>query len=112
LGPDLASSFSPNHAATVESRPTPMTEASMERSEAISTIGAALISSGAIDDANTLTEDDDLIGDGLIDSLDAMMFLFELEKALGRKITTIDESYEDFTVRGLADAIIADATGG
>ena len=84
----------------------------MERSQAISTVGAALVSSGAIDDAGSITEDDDLIGDGIIDSLDAMMFLFELEKALGHKISTIDESYEDFTVRGLADAIIADAAGG
>ena len=84
----------------------------MERSEAISTIGAALVSSGAIDDADTLQEGVDLIGDGLIDSLDAMMFLFELEKGLGHKIATIDESYQDFTVRGLADAIIADAAGG
>ncbi len=84
----------------------------MERSQAISTIGAALVSSGAIDDAGSIAEDDDLIGDGIIDSLDAMMFLFELEKALGKKIGTIDESYEDFTVRGLADAIIADAAAG
>jgi len=44
--------------------------------------------------------------------LDAMMLLFELEKALGHKIATIDESYNDFTVRGLADAMIADAASG
>jgi acyl carrier protein len=81
----------------------------MDRSEAVSAIHQALVNSGSIEEATELTADLDLIGDGIIDSLDAMMFLFELEKVLGHKVPTIDEAYDDFTVGALADAVVSDA---
>jgi acyl carrier protein len=81
----------------------------MNRAEATTLIGQALQNLGALDDAGGLTDELDLIGEGVIDSLDAMMFLFELEKIVGHRITTIDETYTDFTVGGLATALVDDA---
>ena len=80
----------------------------MNQADAKSLIGQALQTLGVYDD--TLDDDTDLIGDGIIDSLDAMMFLFELEKIVGRRISTIDETYNDFTVSALATALIDDAS--
>ena len=49
----------------------------------------------------------DLKGDDILDSLDLMNFLFELETAVGGKISAIDESYDDFRVGQLIKLLIA-----
>lgn len=77
----------------------------MDRSGALDLIRRALDASGAATDGS-ITEDTDLIGEGIVDSLDAMVFLFELEKSAGSKLTAIDEDYEDFRVGALIDAVL------
>lgn len=57
--------------------------------------------------ATSVTEDTDLLTDGVLDSLDVMNFLFEIEQRLGRKLTAIDETYNDFRVRSLTKIICA-----
>lgn len=57
--------------------------------------------------ATSVTEDTDLLTEGVLDSLDVMNFLFELEQRLGRKLTAIDETYNDFRVRSLTKIICA-----
>jgi len=80
----------------------------MNRIEAISLVIQALESLGA-HDGGELDENIDLIGDGIVDSLDSMMLIFELEKIVGRRISTIDKDFSDFTVSGLATALTNDA---
>lgn len=52
-----------------------------------------------------ITEQTDLVGEEILDSLDSMNFLFELEKRLGHKIEGIDEDYDDFRVSAVIDLI-------
>lgn len=49
----------------------------------------------------------DLVGDGILDSLDVMNFLFELEQSLGRRLEGIAEDHTDFRVSTLVALIRA-----
>jgi acyl carrier protein len=49
----------------------------------------------------------DLVGDGVLDSLDLMNFLFELEQALGRRLDGVAEDHTDFRVSTLVALIRA-----
>lgn len=49
--------------------------------------------------------DSHLTDDGIIDSLDSMNFLFELETVLGKKLTAIDEQFNDFRVKKLVEIV-------
>ena len=49
--------------------------------------------------------DTNLIDEGILDSLDAMSFLFELETIIDKKITEIDEEFEDFNVRKFVEIL-------
>ncbi len=42
---------------------------------------------------------------GILDSLDVMGFLFQIENELGKKLTSIDESHEDYRVSTLIELI-------
>jgi len=53
--------------------------------------------------ANDLHIDTQLIDDGILDSLDAMAFLFEFETRLGSKLDAIDEDFDDFRVGRLVE---------
>jgi len=46
-----------------------------------------------------------LLGDGVLDSLDVMSFLFEIEQRLGKKLTAIDEGFNDFRVVRLIEIL-------
>jgi acyl carrier protein len=50
--------------------------------------------------------DTDLTGDGKLDSLQIMNFLFELEEALGVKIEEIYEEYDDYKVSSLVNILM------
>lgn len=76
----------------------------MTEAEAIEHIVAA-VTKVAPTKAKLVTPGSDLIGEGVLDSLDVMSFLFELEKRLGKKLTVIDESFTEFTVPKLAAII-------
>lgn len=52
-----------------------------------------------------ISEETDLIEEGLIDSLDSMTVLFEMEDISGKKLNINDE-YNDFKVASLVDLII------
>ncbi|WP_095590590.1 acyl carrier protein [Actibacterium ureilyticum] len=56
-----------------------------------------------------VTMETDLIADGIVDSLDSMNFLFELETALGKSITSIDETFDDFKVTTLVDLVVKES---
>ena len=78
----------------------------MTREEALAAITKALTATvGSVD--GDVTEDTNLVDDGLLDSLDSMTFLFELENDLGLKLEAIDETYEDFRVGSIVDIIVA-----
>ncbi len=78
----------------------------MTREDALAAITKALTTTvGDID--GTITEDTDLVEDGMLDSLDSMTFLFELENDLGMKLEAIDETYEDFRVGSIVDIVVA-----
>jgi acyl carrier protein len=78
----------------------------MTREDALAAITKALTTTvGDIDGA--ITEDTDLVEDGMLDSLDSMTFLFELENDLGMKLEAIDETYEDFRVVSIVDIVVA-----
>lgn len=51
----------------------------------------------------------DIAGEGMLDSLDVMAFLFELEQLHGRKIAAIDENFRDFRVSRLVEELVADS---
>jgi len=77
----------------------------MTREEALAAITKALTETvGNVD--GDITEATDLVGDGMLDSLDSMTFLFELENGLGTKLSAIDETYEDFRVGALVDIVV------
>ena len=78
----------------------------MTREDALAAITKALTTTvGDVD--GTITEDTDLVEDGMLDSLDSMTFLFELENDLGMKLEAIDETYEDFRVGSIVDIVVA-----
>jgi acyl carrier protein len=77
----------------------------MTREEALERIKKALDTTVG-DAAGDITEGTDLVGDGMLDSLDSMTFLFELEQDLGTKLEAIDETYEDFRVSALVDIVV------
>jgi acyl carrier protein len=77
----------------------------MTREEALAAITKALAATvGSVD--GDVTEDTNLVDDGLLDSLDSMTFLFELENDLGTKLDAIDETYEDFRVGSIVDIVV------
>ena len=52
-----------------------------------------------------VTTDTNLIEDGILDSLDAMSFIFEIEKKIGTKLSSITEQDIDLLVSSLIDEI-------
>ena len=70
----------------------------MNQKDALIAIKKALNSTQAEYTDESIKLDTNLIEDGILDSLDAMSFLFELETIIDRKITEIDEEFEDFTI--------------
>ena len=77
----------------------------MTREEALAAITKALIATvGSVD--GDVTEETNLVDDGLLDSLDSMTFLFELENDLNTKLDAIDETYEDFRVGSIVDIVV------
>ena len=78
----------------------------MTREEALAAITKALTATvGSVD--GDVTEETNLVDDGLLDSLDSMTFLFELENDLNTKLDAIDETYEDFRVGSIVDIVVA-----
>ena len=69
--------------------------------ESVSLIKKALISAEVDIEDYSLNEDTDLIEEGILDSLDAMTFLFHLEKEVNEKISEIDDEFDDFTIATL-----------
>lgn len=78
----------------------------MTREDALAAIRKALTATVG-DVEGEITEDTNLVEDGMLDSLDSMTFLFELENDLGRKLEAIDETYDDFRVGALVDIVVA-----
>jgi len=77
----------------------------MTREEALAAITKALTATvGSVD--GDVTEQTNLVDDGLLDSLDSMTFLFELENDLNTKLDAIDETYEDFRVGSIVDIVV------
>lgn len=77
----------------------------MTREEALAAITKALVATvGSVD--GDITEETNLVEDGLLDSLDSMTFLFELENDLDTKLEAIDETYEDFRVGSIVDIVV------
>ena len=70
----------------------------MNQQEALISIKKALNSTEAEYDEDELDLNTNLIEEGILDSLDAMSFLFELEAVIDKKINEIDEEFEDFTI--------------
>jgi len=77
----------------------------MTREEALAAITKALTATVGSVDAD-VTEETNLVDDGLLDSLDSMTFLFELENDLNTKLEAIDETYEDFRVGSIVDIVV------
>ena len=73
----------------------------MNATESVSLIKKALISAEVDIEDYSLNEDTDLIEEGISDSLDAMTFLFHLEKEVNEKISEIDDEFDDFTIATL-----------
>ncbi len=73
----------------------------MNATESVSLIKKALISAEVDIEDYSLNEDTDLIEEGILDSLDAMTFLFHLEKEVNEKISEIDDEFDDFTISTL-----------
>lgn len=78
----------------------------MTREDALAAIRKALTATVG-DVEGEITEDTNLVEDGMLDSLDSMTFLFELENDLGHKLEAIDETYDDFRVGALVDIVVA-----
>ena len=70
----------------------------MDQQQALISIKKALNSTQAEYSENELNLDTNLIDEGILDSLDAMSFLFELESVIDKKITEIDEEFDNFTI--------------
>ncbi len=78
----------------------------MTREDAIAAIRKALTATVG-DVEGEITEDTNLVEEGMLDSLDSMTFLFELENDLDTKLAAIDETYDDFRVGALVDIVVA-----
>ena len=77
----------------------------MKKDEAINSIKEALyLSEININDIKFEMETN-LLEDGILDSLDAMTFLFNLEKSVNSKITEIDEDFDDFSISSLVSIL-------
>jgi acyl carrier protein len=76
----------------------------MTHSEAFAQIRSA-IEEVVPNSGGKISMDTDLTGDGILDSLDTMNFLFRLEKKIDRKLDAVDEDYGDFRVKALVDLI-------
>ena len=73
----------------------------MNATESVALIKKALISAEVDIEDYSLNEDTDLIEEGILDSLDAMTFLFHLEKEVNEKISEIDDEFDDFRIATL-----------
>ncbi len=70
----------------------------MNSTESFDLIKKSLIAA-EVDISNlSLDEDTDLIKEGILDSLDAMTFLFHLEKEVNQKIKEIDDEFDNFQI--------------
>lgn len=80
-------------------------EINMEKNEAIDYIKKTLeLSEIELDDISIGMETD-LLEDGILDSLDAMTFLFNLEKNMNTKIVEIDDDFNDFKISSLVSIL-------
>jgi len=57
------------------------------------------------DAGNNITEDTNLLEDAVLDSLDAMTFVFKLEKKANIKLKSITEDSVDLSVKTLIDEL-------
>ena len=73
----------------------------MNPTESVALIKKALISAEVDLEDYSLNKDTDLIEEGILDSLDAMTFLFHLEKEVNEKISEIDDEFDDFKISTL-----------
>ena len=73
----------------------------MNAKDSVALIKKALFAAEVNIDDNPLNEDTDLIEEGILDSLDAMTFLFHLEKEVNEKISEIDDEFDDFKIATL-----------
>ena len=53
----------------------------------------------------TINYETNLIDDGILDSLDAMSFLFELETIIGKRIKEIDDEFTDFKINSFLEIL-------
>lgn len=76
----------------------------MNRAEALSMVKQALdnVSPGL---SESVTEETHLTNEDIVDSLDAMNFLFELETLNGQKIAAVDDAFENFQVSNIMDIL-------
>ena len=77
----------------------------MNAKESFNLIKKALFAAEVNIDDNSLDEDTDLIEEGILDSLDAMTFLFHLEKEVNQKISEIDDEFDDFKISTLVQIL-------
>ncbi len=73
----------------------------MNSTKSLELIKKSLIAAEVDINEVSLNEATDLIEEGILDSLDAMTFLFHLEKEVKQKIKEIDDEFDDFTVSTL-----------
>ena len=77
----------------------------MDSNEALNLIKKALNATNADFSEESINLDTDLIFEGILDSLDAMSFLFELEEIIDKKIVEIDEDFDDFKVKNFINIL-------
>ena len=77
----------------------------MDSNEALNLIKKALHATNADFSEESINLDTDLIFEGILDSLDAMSFLFELEGIIDKKIVEIDEDFDDFKVKNFINIL-------
>ena len=77
----------------------------MNRDEAYNLVLAAY-KKATKNDIEDLTEQTDLIGEGIIDSLDTMTILFEIDDAVDGKLGVSDD-YNGFKISQLVDLVLA-----
>lgn len=77
----------------------------MDSNEALNLIKKALNATNADFSEESINLDTDLILEGILDSLDAMSFLFELEGIIDKKIVEIDEDFDDFKVKNFINIL-------
>lgn len=76
----------------------------MDKTEALTLISdcVALVNPSA---AEQVTEQSNLVDDGILDSLDAMTFVFNIEKRLGRKLNSVSNENSAFSVTHILSEI-------